>query len=293
MTANSAVAGNSPAAQDAAAQPRVTQTMAVWHIDPLGMSKEIVTRLESLFRTEIERLAGKPLPSHREMDERTPARWRRSCTGETRCLAQIGKALGVEWIISGNVAALADSYIFNLKLVDVASAAELRRIASDPLRGNPDELIESVRLAAYRLVAPDYLLGSIAILTDLVGADVVLDGKKVGTTPLPRPIDSVPLGKHALKVTAPNYSPFEEQVEVRFQKTSRVVVRLALAAQAGSGAAVSQLGAEAPAQRKRWYNSTWFYVAAGVGAAIVGGVIGYQLAHDEVIDCSATPSACN
>ncbi len=43
----------------------------------------------------------------------------------------------------------------------------------------------------------------------------------------------------------------------------------------------------------RWYNSTWFYVTVGVSAVLLGGYVGYELAHDEVIDCGASPMACN
>ena len=70
-------------------------------------------------------------------------------------------------------------------------------------------VIESVRVAAYRLLAPDQLHGSIQIQTDLVGAEVQLDGKPLGKTPLPQlgVIARQPLGKHRLRVQAAGYAP--------------------------------------------------------------------------------------
>ena len=54
-------------------------------------------------------------------------------------------------------AVLGDTYVLTIKAVDVAGARTLQKIQSDPLRGQPDELIEGVRVAAYRLLAPDQL----------------------------------------------------------------------------------------------------------------------------------------
>ncbi len=260
-------------------------------MDALGIEPEIVARLESLFRTELERLSGRPLPSKRGMNRKLGRRLRR-CNGSTRCLAAIGKKVGVDLVVSGNIAQLGDSFVVNLKVIEVASKTEVRRIASDPLRGNADELIETVRVAAYRLVAPDELHGSIAVLTDLVGADVSINGKIVGKTPLKNTLDGLELGELTLRVTADNHTPFEEQVRVRFQKTTRVVVRLIKA----NPAPISIVPVDPNKTRPppdRWYNSTWFYVTVGVGAVLLGGYVGYGLAHDEVIDCSASPMACN
>lgn len=275
-----------------AEQPALTQTIAVWRIDALGIDDEIVARLESLFRTELERMAGHPMPSRREMSRALGKSRLARCNGSTRCLAQIGGKVGVALIVSGNVAQLGDSYVVNLKVIDVATKQEIRRVASDPLTGTPDELIEAVRVAAYRLVAPDQLHGSIAILTDLIGAKVELDGKQVGKTPLTSDISGLELGPHTLRVTADDYSPFEEQVIVRFQKTTRVVVRLVKAEPVRIVPIVPGNGERDLPPPKRWYNSTWFYVGVGVTAALVGGYVGYQLSKDDVIDCSASPMAC-
>ena len=45
----------------------------------------------------------------------------RDCTGEDRCLAAIGKRLGVDVILAGTVGQLGDNYVLNIKAVEVAS----------------------------------------------------------------------------------------------------------------------------------------------------------------------------
>src|SRR5687768_12309856 len=46
----------------------LTQRIAVWRLEALGLEIELVARLETLFRSELDRLAKTPLPSRREMD---------------------------------------------------------------------------------------------------------------------------------------------------------------------------------------------------------------------------------
>ncbi len=266
--------------------------IAVIGFDALGMDAERVTRLEALFRNELARLARNPMPSRRTIEQTiSNSKKLRRCTGEDSCLGEIGEALGVDVVVTGNVAALGDSYVLNIKVVQAGTGKRLGRIASQPLRGNPDELIDAVRLAAYRLLAPEQLLGSITVLSDLVGATVYLDDKEVGKTPLPGPIYKLQLGEHKLDVKAADYRPFQQTVNVRFQKTTRVVVRLATEDQPVIG------NNGEPIIRKRraatpWYGSRWFYIGVGVTAAVVGGLVGYQLANDTEIDCSQNPMAC-
>src|SRR5690606_11250489 len=126
-------------------------------------------------------------------------------------------------------------------------------------------------------------------LTDLVGATVELDGETVGKTPLPAPIHELALGEHALGVTAAGYLPFRETVTVRFQQSTRVVARLAAeSTPAGADLVTAPVVGKRPAPR-RWYHSSWFYVGAGLSAALLGGYIGYKLGQDPIIDCTSEP----
>jgi PEGA domain len=283
-----------PADEGPGPEEALTQRIAVWRIDALGMPPELVARLETLFRMELDRLATRPLPTRMQIDKAIGAGTLSSCSGDDRCVADIGKRVGVDVMVAGSVAALGDSYILNIKAVDVATAKQIRRIATDPLRGSPDELIEAIRVAAYRLLAPDQLHGSVVVLTDLVGAEVTLDGKPAGKTPL-APLTRLPLGSHALRVEAPGYVPFDDKVEVRFQKSTRVVVRLVTrdAPITGAGGPVRTRDVEAGGGG-RWYTSPWMYVAVGAAAIVVGGIVGHELGKPKVIDCTGPnpPGVC-
>ena len=245
--------------------------IAVWRFDALGIDPEIVQRLETLFRMELERLDRKPMPSPRTI-ERVTTEKERECTGEAHCLAAIGKRLGVDLVVTGTVGSLGDNYVLTIEAVDVATAKS-QRIQSDPLRGSPDDLIEGVRVAAYKLLAPAQLHGEVQIQSDLVGADVTLDGHDLGKTPLPDQgvIRKLALGKHTLRVSAPHYDPIEQTVDVHFQKVSPVVVHLLPSDITGTGATTYR-------EHHPFYTKTWFIVGAGVAAIAIGALVAHHYA---------------
>jgi TolB-like protein len=273
---------------DSEAQPSV----AMVGLDALGMDEERVTRLETLFLKELELLTKKRVP-----DRRAVGRLKRrlqNCDGSNKCLAAIGKALNVDFVVAGSVGSLGDSFVLNIKAISSDSGEELRRIESDPLRGQPDELIDAIRVAAYRLLAPKKLVGSIFILADRAGATVELDAKVIGKTPIEKPIDGLSLGEHTLKVSAGEFGEFSDTVQVRFQKSTRVVVNLVdLRVQGEPDPSAGDPSLLKPRDApKRWYQKTWFLVGAGVSAAIVGGVIGYSLSSVAVIQCMPGEAKC-
>jgi hypothetical protein len=279
-----AAAPPAPVTDPTIPEEALDQKLAIWRFDALGIDPELVTRLETLFRMELERLDKQPIPRQRDV-ERAITGEARDCTGEDKCLAAIGKKLGVDVILTGTVGQLGDNYVLTIKAVDVGSARTLQKIQSDPLRGQPDELIEGVRVAAYRLLAPGQLHGAIQVQTDLVGASVQLDGNDVGKTPLPQNgvIGKLPLGKHHLRVadTAVEH-PYDDDVEVHFQKVSPVVVHLVPSDQVIGTGKVERV------ERHPFYTRTWFIVAAGVVAVGLGATIGYSLGHTKV--CTVNPT---
>lgn len=271
-------------------EDKIDLKLAVWRFDALGIDPELVARLETLFRMELERLDRQAMPSRRDID-RAITGDARDCTGEDRCLAAIGKKLGVDVVVAGTVGQLGDNYVLTIKSVESATARPLQRIQSDPLRGQPDELIEGVRVAAYRLLAPGQLHGAIQVQTDLIGADVELDGAPVGKTPLPRNgvIGRLALGKHRLRVAAASYEqPYDDDVEVHFQKVSPVVVRLVPSTQVIGTGVVQRV------ERHPFYTRTWFLIAAGAAAVVAGAAIGYSLGHVSTchVGAGGTASRC-
>jgi hypothetical protein len=225
-----------------ALEPKAVETpYALFRLDPLGIEPQIVDQLERILRVELERVIGRPMPSHDKVEKVAAQNPKlAACTADPQCLVPLAKALGASRIIAGNVGGLADSYVVNLKLVD-KDGRELRRVSA-PLRGSPEELISEIRVAAYRLVAPEKLVGAIAILSDVPGASINLDGRNIGQTPLPGPLDGLSVGVHHLAVGREGFSGFDEDVPVRFEKTTQVVVHQKAVSEKAASAVATGIG---------------------------------------------------
>jgi len=252
-------------------------TYSLFRLDPLGIEPEIVDQLARILRVELERVLEQSLPSKAAVEQVLAGSKKLSgCTADPTCLAPIARALRTSRIIAGNVGGLGNNYVVNLKLVD-HDGKELRRVTAT-LHGAPDELIDEIRVAAFRLVAPEKMTGNIAVLTDVPGAMVTLDGREVGITPLVGPLGQVLEGTHKVKVTRDGFSTFEEDVPVRFEKTSQVVVRQS--ATTAKARRALRRATETPLYAK-W----WFWTSVGVAAVGVGIGIGFGIPKQAAVDC--------
>jgi hypothetical protein len=286
IVAASVASTSTTAAAPSPTDDAIDKKIAVWRFDALGIDPELVARLETLFRNELDRLDRQPLPTRQSIEGALTTK-ERECTGEEKCLSAIGKRLGVELVVTGTVGAMGDSYVLNIKAVEVATGKS-QRITTDPLKGSPDDLIEGVRVAAYRLLAPEHVNGSLQIQSDLVGAKVTLDGKELGKTPLANNgvVAKLALGKHQLHVEAKDYAPFDDVVDVHFQKLAPIIVRLLPSNETvGSGRTIRIV-------EKPFYSRPWFIAGSAITAIAVGVVVGYFAGRITCHDPSGRTVAC-
>jgi hypothetical protein len=279
------VSAASAATPASATTPVASGRYVLFRLDPLGIEPQIVSQLEALLRAELGRVVGQDLPAKAAVDKVALANPRlQSCTASPECLLPLLRAFKAKGVIAGNVGGLADSYVVNLKLVG-EDGREIRRVAAT-LRGSPEELIDEIRVAAVRLVAPEQLTGAIEILSDVPGATVTIDGKDVGQTPLLGPIDKISAGVHKVAVTRDGFSSFEEDVPVRFEKTQQVAVRLSAVSKAAQRRERRRRAGELPVYT-RWY--LWTGVA--VGAIATGLLVGFLVPKQHAKSC-ASPMNC-
>jgi len=67
------------------------------------------------------------------------------------CIADIGGALGVRWIVVGNISLFGTTYLLNLKLLDVKSV-KVAWSASRKITGGQDQLLDALSSAAAEMV---------------------------------------------------------------------------------------------------------------------------------------------
>jgi len=74
------------------------------------------------------------------------------CT-EVTCMAEIGGALGVEFLLITDVAALGKTFVVNVKLLNIKQATVDGRVY-ETVKGEDDVLIETIKRAVTRLLGP-------------------------------------------------------------------------------------------------------------------------------------------
>lgn len=196
--------------------------VVVLPLGSLGVDEDVASSLLGFLRAEVAKLPGISLVDlNRAGRTLTGA----ECRGEERCLAAAGGRLGADEVVTGTVAGVGEAYSIDLKRILVRGAREDSRI-TEVISGEREVLIDGVRGAAYKLLVPSQYAGTILVEVAEAGAEVFVDGRPVGKTPLKAPIPNLLPGKHALKIVKAGFADFDKWVDVRFARVSVVKVDL-------------------------------------------------------------------
>jgi hypothetical protein len=204
-------------------------TLAIYPLQPLGVPPATVTSLDATLRAEVEGLPGVELLSRGRTVaslKNDPGSLGLACNGAPGCLTDLGKVLAVDKVVYGVVSGLGDRYSFDLKLIDVGTGGEERRVTAS-VGGKREVLLSSLRAAAVHLLAPERYVGALEIDSSVPGAQVFVDGKAMGPTPIAGTIVGLSPERHALRLTKPGFADFEKFVDVHFDQTTVVRVDLA------------------------------------------------------------------
>jgi hypothetical protein len=207
-----------------------------------------------------------------------------ACDGEAPCLTEVGKLVGAQRVVSGEVGAIGEDQVVYLKVVDVAAARETGSTTAVLSKAEGARRTEA-RAAAVRLLSPREYLGTLELQVDVTGAIIYLDGRKVATSPA-RPITAA-VGTHALRVTHEQYRDYVRFVDVKFGETSKLPVGMT---------AFPVISDEMRGERTRqpkgpvlplpWYRR--WYTVVGFGAALLVGAAVVTFATAERLDKDAT-----
>lgn len=145
----------------------------------------------------------------------------RTCDGDVPCLLEVGKLVGANVVLSGELGGLGASKIVYLSAMDVAQGKVLN--TTNAALGTNAEA-SSAQGALIRLLEPERYIGQIAITVDIKDATAYVDGKRVGVSPMATV--SLTVGTHALRVTHPEYRDFVRFVDVNFGVANQIKVDL-------------------------------------------------------------------
>ncbi|MBK8009882.1 MAG: PEGA domain-containing protein [Deltaproteobacteria bacterium] len=189
---------------------------------------------------------------------------RQQCSGDVnaQCMAEIGGALGVEYLVHGELSRVGGTYSVSLVLLDIARAEAKNRVSRKV--SEPRRLLEETSTAVKMLMAPllEDKRGFLVVSLDAVGAQVSVDGRTVGISPLGGRLE-LGMGAHEVRVAHEGFMDWAQTVEILPGQVSVADVRLV-----PSQGYIDAY--EARASRTR----AFAWVAAGTSVALVGtGVV--------------------
>jgi hypothetical protein len=212
-------AGNVVPAEDA------RPVVALLPLRPLGVPAELVRALQVTLQNELSSLPEARLAPAKEVADQL--RRETDCEVKISCAALAASRAGARQLILGTASQLGDAFMIDLKLVDARSAQELGR-ATYPVSGSQDALIDTLREAVVQLLAPARFVGAMKIdVPGYPGAQLFLDGKPLGDTPLQKPVEGLTPGPHTVRVVAQGRAQEASAfVDVRFGQTTEARIDL-------------------------------------------------------------------
>lgn len=265
-----------------AAAPPSRPLVVLMPLRSLGVPADVVRALEVTLRNELSVLPEAKLAPEKELA--SALKQEPDCESKIACEAAAAARIGARELITGTTSQLGDSFMVDLKLVDARTAQELRRVTY-PVSGSQDALIERLREAAVRLLAPERYVGALRIeVPGAPGAELFLDGRPAGKLPLPTAIEGLPPGQHTLRVADGQAREMSTFVQVRFGQTTEARLDLGGIAARVPSAALPQAGSGAFGARPTWMRPV---AIAGLGAGVLAAAIGvvfhlkaYSIASD-------------
>ena len=228
-------------------------SFAVMDLKPTGLSPETAQNLTQVLSVEVKGVEGASVVSKADISAIVSLESVKTAAGcdTDSCMAEIGGALGVDRLISGDAGKLGSIFMVNLRLIDVRTGTVENRIA-ESYQGDEEQLLRAVRRAARALLGLQATgTGRIAITASANAADVFVDDQKRGKAPLPVP--DLALGRHSVRVSQSGYFDWQGEVYVDPSETTTVWAQLKERPQA-------------------WYQKWWVWTIAGV--AVAGATVG-------------------
>ena len=239
----------------------------------LGVSAEVANALQTTLRNELSALPEAHILPEKEIAE--ALRKEPECDAHLACAVAAAAKAGARQLVAGTASRLGNAVVIDLKLVDARSGLELRR-ATRAVTGSQDVLIDALRAAAVELLAPQRFVGSLRVeVPGVSGAMLFLDGRPVGQTPLPQPIEGLAPGQHTVRVADGGMRELSAFIDIQYGQTTDARFDLGMAPlRTVPLPALPAAGSSSP--RKSWIRPA-AYAGLGVGVASAALAIFLQL----------------
>jgi TolB-like protein len=234
-------------------------SFAVFDLKPLGITTDVAVNLTQVLAAEIKRIEGTRVISRDDIASMLALESKKDalgCSDSVTCLAEIGGALGVDKLVVGSVGKIESSFVVSLRMIDAKRSVVDNRV-TETFQGQTEQLLPAVRATGRRLlgVVPKDA-GGLTIATNELQADIYVNDKSIGVSPLP-PLRALPPGKHNLRLKKAGFADWRSDIFVEPGEMTALWAPI--------------VGLPTP-----WYKTWWFWTIAGgvvAGAAIATTVV--------------------
>jgi hypothetical protein len=276
-----ALALAAPSASSTTAKPK----LAVLDFAANGATKELASAAAGIAANELDRMATFQIVTSDAIRSMLAFEKQRQMLGcaDAGCMADIGGALGVDWLVSGKVTKLAaaggvpETYSLDLTLTNVKKAQREGSVIESAR--TETELVQKTGKAAQRLVAKILAgrTGRLVVSLDEVGAVVKVDDQAKGTTPL-RGAIALPAGPHTLTVEKKGFVAYQKDVQIDSGKLSEERVTLVPS---------PDFVKEYESRQKKLRLGAW--ISTGVAAAGLAAAVALQVSANSLYGNESTP----
>jgi TolB-like protein len=237
-------------------------SIAVFDLVASGVPAETATNLTQILAVEVKKVPGTKVIARddiRAVLNLEAQKQLLGCSDSTACLAEIGGALGVDYLLSGVVGRIADTHVISLRLID-PSTLDVKSRISDSFVGPEDQLVGAIRLAVGSLFGiPIKENGQLTVAAGEGEGSVFLDGASAGL--VSQPIKNVAPGRHTLRIVDPGFLEWKGEVFV----------------QPGP----NELTLTLEQRPTRFYQSWIFWTSVGLAAVAGGAAIAISAKHGD------------
>ncbi len=223
--------------------------VAVMPLRSQGLEEDVGKNLTQIVALELKNLPAFSVISQDEIAAMLQLEANKQEIGcdDASCFAELGGALGVDYLVIGTVGRLGDTFLVGLKLINTRKAEVVNRI-NESFKGRESDLLRAARFAVFQLVGARLETpGALAVrVTPDEPFRLELDGALVADI---KQLASVSPGRHDLRVEADGYygQYLETYVEPGLANT---------------------IALELSAIPRPWFTHWWVWAA---GTGVVGG----------------------
>lgn len=250
---------------------------AVNEFDSRNLSEHDVAAISDKIRDEMQKREMFKIMARKEMGAiLVEQEFQQTGVCDESCVAEIGKVLGVNYIVSGSIGKVESVYYITLKFINV-STSEIEYSVSGEFKGRLEDLLtthaKKVVDDLEKEVQADYMgKMSIAAKTsdaDSLSAFLSVNGKDLGVVPFTT--DFLYPGTYELKLTKPTFESVIKQIDLKAGDNLKLNYTMSL-----SKAYTDSLAAIAKKEKKK---KQW--VRRAIFGSVAAGFLGSGLYFDK------------